>query len=48
MTKNAKITAAVSVSAAVILAAAAAAGIIVCSRIYKKEYYSADRINAFC
>ncbi|MDE5764675.1 MAG: hypothetical protein K2I00_06880 [Ruminococcus sp.] len=46
MTKNAKITA-VSVSA-VILAVTAVAGIIVCSKIYKKEYYSADRINAFC
>lgn len=47
MTKNTKITIAVSVSAAVILAAAAA-GIIVCSKIYKKDYYSADRTNAFC
>lgn len=48
MTKNAKITIAVSVSAAVIFAAAAAAGIIVCLKIYKKDYYSADRTNAFC
>lgn len=48
MSKKAVIALTVSVSAAVLVVGAVAAGTMICKKIYKKTYFSANRTDVFC